>query len=128
MALTHPVPRAWPLARGLIGGIGEAAFIDRQAAAADAFGEAGFQAFELDDPLIDPLRPFAGKPFPIAARRRALLRQFGEFGGNLLQTQADPLSEDNEGDPAQGRTRIAAVAGACSLRHDKAFFLVEPQG
>jgi hypothetical protein len=56
--------------------------------------------------------------------------QLGELGGDLLEAQPDPLGEDDEGDPAQHRARVAAVmAGAVALgRRDQAALFVVAEG
>ena len=61
----------------------------------------------------------------VGARSR---RQLGELGADLVERQADALGEDDEGDPAQHRARIAAVARAGALGGDQPALLVEAQG
>ncbi len=52
-------PVAWARAEtgGAVAGVGELAAVEREAAAADAFGEAELEALELGDALVDPRRP-----------------------------------------------------------------------
>ena len=61
-------------------------------------------------------------------RRDAIGRELGELRADLLERQPDPLREDDEGDPAQHRARIAAMPGASPLRRDEPTLLVEAQG
>ena len=86
------------------------------------------QALELGDPLVDPRGPRAREARPVAPVRRAVARQLGELGADLVERQADPLGEDDERDPAQHRARVAAVARAGALGLDQAPLLVEAQG
>ena len=74
------------------------------------------------------LGPALREPRPVALVRRAVGRQLGELLADLLEGQPDPLGEDDEGDPAEDRARVAAVARAGALGADQAALLVEAQG
>src|SRR5262245_3974676 len=114
--VTDPVARAGTQPRGTVVRIGEPTAVERQAAAADAFAEPGLQPLQFCNSCIDPCRPSARQTLPVVAGRRTVRRQFGEFGADLIERQADPLGKDNEGDPPQGCFRIAAMAGPGPLR------------
>src|SRR5690242_15208365 len=83
--IPEPVTGAGATAGGAVARVGEPAAIERQAAAADALGEAGLEPFELGDPLVDPLRPGGREPRPVAPLGRLVGRQLGELGADLLQ-------------------------------------------
>ena len=53
-AVPKPVARTGSSCCNAIGGVGEGAAVEGEAAAADAFGQAGLEALELGDALIDP--------------------------------------------------------------------------
>src|SRR6185312_12635851 len=114
-AVAEPVARPGAEAGGAVVGVRQFAAVERKAAAADALGEARLQPLQLRDPLVDPAAPGGREARPVAARGDAVRGQLGELGGDLLEAEADPLGEDNEGDPAEDRARIAAVAGALAL-------------
>jgi hypothetical protein len=57
----------------------------------------------------------------------AIGRQLGELLADLLERQADPLREDDEGDAPQHRARVAAVPRTGALGVDQAALLVEAQ-
>ena len=113
--IAEPVARPGAEAGGAIVGIGELAAVEREAAAADALGEARLQALQLGDPLVDAAAPGGGEPRPVRRVGDTVRGQLGELGGDLVEGEADPLGEDDEGDPAQHRARVAAVAGALAL-------------
>jgi hypothetical protein len=52
--VTDPVARPWAAAAGAIVGVREAAAVQREAAAADALGQADLQTLELGDARVDP--------------------------------------------------------------------------
>src|SRR5436190_9787789 len=81
----HPGTRPWPASRGDITGIRELAAVERQAAAANAFGEPGAQPFELGDARLDAFRPAGRQLRPVLALRHPVARQPGELGANLLE-------------------------------------------
>src|SRR5258707_13025152 len=58
-ALPEPVARPRPCPARPVGGIGERAAVDREAAAADTRGQAIAQALEFRDALGDPFGPLA---------------------------------------------------------------------
>ena len=59
--IADPVARARPEAGSTVAGVGELTAVEREAAAADAFGEPEFQALELGDALVDPRAPGGGE-------------------------------------------------------------------
>ena len=99
--VADPVARARPEARGAVSRVREPAALERQAATADALGEAALEPFELADPLIDATAPAAREPRPVAAVGNPVGRQLGELVADLLEGEADSLREDDKGDPAQ---------------------------
>jgi hypothetical protein len=102
-------------AGGAVAGVGEPAAAEREAAAADALGEAGPEALELGDAGVDAGAPSGREARPVAAGRHLVCRQLRQLGADLIEAEADTLGEDDEGDPAQDRARVAAVAGARPL-------------
>lgn len=58
----QPIPRPRPLASCHISRIRQATPVDRQAAAADAFGKPGPQALQLGYALVDAHCPLARQP------------------------------------------------------------------
>src|SRR5688572_21215452 len=107
-----------------IPGIGEPAALERQTAAPDALGEAGPEALQLGDSLIDPRPPFARETRPVAAVRRSPRWKLRELRADLLERQPDPLGEHDERDPPQYGPRVATMARAGTLRCDQAALLV----
>src|SRR5262249_158098 len=100
---------------------------ERQAAAADAFGEPGLEPLELCDALVDARAPFTREPRPILTRGGAARGQLGERGADLVERKSDALGEHDEGDAPQHRARKAAMAGARALGPDEPARLVEAQ-
>ena len=52
-------------------------------------------------------------------------RKLRQLDADLVEGQPDALGEDDEGDPAKHRSRVAAVTGAFALGADQAPLLVE---
>ena len=75
--------RASSAGRGRAGravlGVRDRAAVEREAAAADALGQADLQPLELGDPLVDARRPAARQARPVAPGRRAVGGQLGEL-------------------------------------------------
>src|SRR3954451_9859601 len=126
-AVADPVPRAGAEDGGAVAGVGEPAPVEREAAAADALGQAAPEAAELSDAVVDARAPGLREPVPVAPRGRAVGRQLGELVRDLIERQADLLGEDDERDAAEHRARVAAVAGSGALRGDEPALLVEAQ-
>jgi hypothetical protein len=103
------------------------ALVQRQAAAADAGGQAFAQPLELGDAFVDTTRPSDGDPRPVRSVRRAIGRQLRELAGNLFQRQANLLSEHDEGNPPQDRAGIASMPRAGTLGADQPSIFVKPQ-
>jgi hypothetical protein len=122
-------PEAWagPEAGDPVAGVREPAAVERETAAADAFGEAGPEPLELRDSLVDPRPPGAGQTRPVAARRCSIRRKLGKLGADFVERQPDPLGEDDERDPPEHRAGISPVAGAGPRGRDQAPLLVETQ-
>ena len=110
--VSDPVARARSQAGGAVAGVGELAAVEREAAAADAFGQAALEALELGDARVDPRRPRGREPGPVGPVGRLVGRELGQLGGDLVERQADALGEDDEGDAAEDRPRVAPMAGA----------------
>jgi len=92
------VARAGPEAGRAVAGIGELATIEREAAATDALREPVLQPFELGDAFVDSFRPPPREPGPVAPVRSAVGRELAELRRDLVERQADALSEDDERD------------------------------
>src|SRR5680860_1689938 len=84
-AVADPVARAGAAPARPVVGVGQLAAVQRQAAAADALGEPRLEALELGDPLVDPRRPAARQARPVAAVGRAVGRQLGQLGPDLVE-------------------------------------------
>jgi len=54
-------------------------------------------------------------------------RKLGELGPDFVESQPDPLGEDNERYPPKNCSGIAPLAGTSTLRSNEAALLVEPQ-
>ncbi len=52
-------------------------------------------------------------------------RELGKLGADLVEREADALREDDEGDPAEHRSQIVAMARARPLRADQPSLLIE---
>src|SRR5262249_2907424 len=125
--LTYPISGTGTRAGSPVVRIRQLAAVERKTPATDALGEPALEAFELFDAGVDPLPPPFREPLPVAPPWHTLAGKFVQLGSDLLQGQADPLGEDDEGDPAQDRARVAAVAGAGALGGDQATLFVEAQ-
>src|SRR5579875_588720 len=125
--IADPEAGAGAAGPGAVARIGERTAVERQAAAADALGEAGAQALELRDALVDPCGPCAREARPVPPAGGAVRGQLLELGGDLVEREPDPLREHDEGDPAQDGPGVAAVPRALAGRADQAAVLVEAQ-
>ena len=54
-------------------------------------------------------------------------RQLGELVANFLERQADPLREDDKGDPSDHGAWVSAMSGIVALGLDEPLVLVEAQ-
>ena len=126
--VADPVAGAGPAGGSAVARIGKAAAVERETAAADAFGETEFEPLQLGDSLIYPLPPRARELSPVAARRGALGGELGQFGADFLERQPYSLGEDDESDAPQHRARKAAVPRPGSLRRDEPSLLIEAEG
>jgi len=88
-----PEPRTRASSRCSIPRIRELAAVERQASAPDTLGEAGSQAFEFSNTLIDPPCPAPGKLRPIRPFRNTIMRQLGKFRPNLFERHSHFLRE-----------------------------------
>jgi hypothetical protein len=52
-------------------------------------------------------------------------RQLRQLGPDLVESQTDSLCEDDEGNPSQNRSWIAALTAAGTLGRDESALLVE---
>jgi hypothetical protein len=95
-AVADPVARSGAPGAGAVVGVRETAAIEREAAAADALGQADLEALELGDSMVDPRGPPLGEARPVTAGRRAIRRQLGELRPDLIERQPDALGEDEE--------------------------------
>src|SRR5436189_3706451 len=106
--------------RGLVVRVEQRAFVDREAAAADAGREPAAQRLEGGDLPVEVVAPSAGEPFPVSSRWRAA-------GGQAVERGSDPLQADPRGpagldqrDPAQDGAVVATLVAARSARRDQA--------
>lgn len=65
---------------------------------------------------------------PVVGCRRTVIGELPELITDFVQSQTDPLREDDEGDPAQHGAGVAAVAGPGALGAYEPLFFVEPAG
>ena len=121
------LPAVWSCAElsSAIGGVHDAAFREREAAAADAAAERVAEPLQLGDALVDACAPRAGEPRPVGARRHGVVRQLGELGADLLEREADLLREYDERDAPEHSARIAAMPRFGPPRLDEALLFVE---
>jgi len=77
--------------------------------------------------LVDPLAPTRGQLGPILPFGHAVLGEFGQLLADLVECHSEPLGEDDERDPPQHLTPVAAVPGARPFGPDEATSLVETQ-
>ena len=71
--------------------------------------------------------PVLGDAAPVHGVRGAAVREGVELGGDLVEAEADVAGRSDEGEPAQDRPGIAALAAGGPGRLDEALLLVEPQ-
>src|SRR3954468_8586777 len=76
-AVPQQVARAGAVAPGAVVRVRERTAVEREAAAADALGEALLEALELGDARVDADGPGARQLRPVGARRHAVLGQLG---------------------------------------------------
>src|SRR5712691_9538561 len=82
--VADPVARAGTEAGSAVAGVGELAAVERQAAAADALGQAELEPPELGNALVDPRAPRCRETGPVAAGGRLMGRKLRELGSDLL--------------------------------------------
>src|SRR4051812_24956434 len=99
--------------------VGQAALLQRQAAAADALREPVLQALQFRDALLDAARPPAGQLRPIGTLGDAIARQPLQLAGNLVERQPDFLRKHDEGDAAEHGAGKPTMAGAGALRRNQ---------
>ena len=85
----RPSSAARDRAGGAIVRIGQLAALQRQTAAADALGQPRLETLELGDLVVDPARPAARQPRPVALVRGSIGRQLCELAADLLERQTD---------------------------------------
>jgi len=106
---SEPVARPRSPASGSVGRIGKIASIDRKTPTSDAFRESRSEPLEFRNPLIDPFHPLARKMRPVSSRGDTISRKLGKFLADLVEREPEPLREDDERDPAQHGTGVAAM-------------------
>src|SRR6516164_1098065 len=126
--VADPVARAGAETPRAVPGVREPASVEREAAAADAGGQARPQPLELGDVFIDPPAPARGQLRPVRPFGHAVRGELGEFRTHLVQRHADPLGEDDKRDPPQDIPRVLPVPRSGPLGPDEAALLVETQG
>src|SRR5438270_53217 len=87
---------------------------------------------------VGPVRAVGGRSFssvrmmaPFGKRGAfgyTVFGEFREFGAHFVEGQTHALRENDEGDPAEDCTGIAAVPGACAFGFDEPAVFIEPQG
>ena len=119
LVLTDPESGAGSPAGNAIFWIGKLALLQRQTPASDALSQPCSKAFQFGNSLVDATGPGTRQLRPIRALGNVVLRQLGQLSRNFLQSQAYLLRKDDEGDSAQRRPGIAAMASrSASLRLD----------
>src|SRR3954447_494536 len=113
---------------GVVGGVEQAARLERETAAADARRQPAADRLQHLDPLVELARPTARQSLPVALRRR-LVR------GQRVQRVPDPLERDprllaglDERDSSERRRDVAPLVALGALRGDQSLPFVEPQG
>ena len=91
-------------------------------------GEPFAQPLELGDASLMRVVQLAEIFAQSDAPGRAILRELGQLRRDLVEGEAHPLREDDEGDPPQHGSRIAPMAGTGALGFDEAALLVEAKG
>lgn len=122
-----PVAGAGPEGGGAVARVGEAALVEREAAATDAVHESAAEAFELGDLLVDAGGPAGGELGPVGAFGGVVAGELVEFFGDFVEGETDALGEDDEGDATEDGAREAAMPGACALGADEASILIEAE-
>ena len=122
-----PVPRTRSTTRSGVPGVRQPAPVEREAAAADALGEAHAKALELGDARLDALGPAIRQSCPVRAVGHTTARQLRKLPADLLERQANPLGEDDERHPTDHRPGITAVPGPVPLGMNEVLPLVETQ-
>ena len=107
--------------------VGQLAVGQRQAAAADASGQAVPQVLERADPLVEVAAPGRGQPGPVPRGGRPALGQRVQGGLDLGQRDADTLRGADERHPAQHGPRIAPLVAGRPAGGDQTPGLVEVQ-
>src|SRR6188474_2103521 len=82
--LANPEPRPRARAPDAVPGIGKLALLQRQAAAADALRQTGFQTLQLGDAIVDASRPARRQFPPVGSFRHAVARQLRELDADFL--------------------------------------------
>src|SRR6185503_10062293 len=99
----------------------------REAAAADAPGEAVAKPFEHGDLMVDAGTPRVRESLPVPRGWSAVLGEGRERLADLVEAQADLLRDPDERHPAQRVAGVAALAAVGSGRVDEALGFVEAQ-
>src|SRR5215470_14841717 len=97
-----------PLGRFVVG-VQKVALVDREAAAADAGGQAVTQGLEGRDPCLEVLAPAVREALPVAAARRAVRGEAVEGVADLAERDPGGAACLDERDPPQDRALEAAL-------------------
>src|SRR5919199_5393736 len=108
-AVSLEVVRARADCSGLVVRVEERAAVNREAAAADAGGEAVAKRLQRGDSLVEVVAPAAGESLPVAARRSPLCGKRLECCSDLFQGDPGGTAGLDERDPAKGRALVAAL-------------------
>src|SRR3954451_25487330 len=119
--------RSGSAGRDLVVGVVQRTGLEAQAAAADAAVQLRPESLQPLDLRVDAGPPAAGQPGPVGSGGRAPLGEGRQSLGDLLEGEPHPLRGADESDPAQRRTRVAALVAAGALRSDQALVLVVAQ-
>ena len=112
---------------GLVVGVQQLALVDREAAAADAGGQALAQGLQGLDACVEVVTPAARQALPVAPARRSARRQARECGADLDERDAGGSACLDERDPAKNGSVVAALVAVRPGRGDQAATLVEAQ-
>src|SRR5919202_726397 len=125
--IADPEPRTRATRANSVAGVRELAAAEREAAAADAFGEPLLEPLELGDALVDAAAPSGGELRPVGAGRHPVGRQLRQLLADLIEREAHALREHDERHTPNDRPVKAAVAGRRPLRPDEPALLVETE-
>src|SRR4051794_25358691 len=112
---------------GLVGGVQQAAGLERETAAADARRQPAADRLQHLDALVELPCPGARQAFPVALRRRLVRRKRVERLPDPLERDSRLLARLDERHPAECRRDVTALVAVGALRRDQSLPLVEAE-